>query len=84
MPEPKTATPFPLLAAAAKRQADELHESANRIKDDGQRMGLGQLVIDRRGGELRDEAVVFDEIHRILTGLAPLEPTIRTVLWRGS
>jgi hypothetical protein len=47
-------------------------------------MGLGQLVIDRRGGELRDEAVVFDEIHRILTGLAPLEPTIRTVLWRGS
>lgn len=81
MPRPPTAkTPFPLLAAALRRRAGELVESAQHLEEAGYRIGLPTLIVQRQVRALRDDAEALGEAYLIFTGLADVEGTIRAVL----
>ena len=76
----KAATPFPLLAAALRRRAGDLVESAQHLEEAGYRIGLSTLLVQRGVRELRADAEALGEAYRILIGLADVEGTIRAVL----
>ena len=73
-------TPFPLLAAALRRYANELGEKATHLEETGHRIGLSPLIVKRHVDEMRDEAMMIGEVYGIIVGLVPVENTIRAGL----
>lgn len=72
--------PFPLIAAALRRQANELVLSFQGAEQTGITLNLTKAVLDQRLAELRDEAALIGEAYRIISGLAPLEQSVRAML----
>lgn len=71
---------FGNIAAALKRQANELVLSAQGAEIAGIKMELSEGALGRAVSELRDDAELLGEAYRIIAGLKNAENSIRAMV----
>lgn len=72
--------PFVQIAAALKRQADQLDESVRHMHSAAPQIGLSPASAARAIFDITEEAALINDGRRIIDGLTAVEATMRAVL----
>jgi hypothetical protein len=72
--------PFIQIAAALKRQANQLGDAVNHMQANAPQIGLSPTSAARAIFDTREEAALLSDAFRIISGLVDVEGTMRAVL----
>ena len=71
---------FETIAAALRRQANDLVLAAHGAEQLGARLSMTLVDVEHRVKELRSEAVLVGEAYYVIANLSPLEQSIRAMI----